>query len=178
MNTAQLHAIATEVLPRGSFFGVFAADRIPELLLPGPGSSPRSLIVNTDPSALSGSHWVLYFIRADGNLEFFDSYGRNPSDYGLGPRPQIWNRRQIQSEFSDVCGQYCIYFLYKRHKNIPFEDVVSLLAKCAPKESDSAVRRYVRTMLSRITISPHAILNTWPNQNCCSRLLSSSHSQL
>ena len=52
--------------------------------------------------------------------ELFDSYGKHPIHYNkhfldfMNRNAVEWehNKIQLQSAFSTVCGQFCIYFLY------------------------------------------------------------------
>ena len=51
--------------------------------------NPAIIIANTDPSAKSGSHWILFYFDNNGNVEYFDSLGKTLTHYcyivGLGP---------------------------------------------------------------------------------------------
>jgi len=75
-------------------------------------------VFNTDCSSKPGTHWLAcYYDHPSNTLEFFDSYAQTPSFYNLIiPRNLITRLNEIplQSEFSTVCGQYCIYYLVSR----------------------------------------------------------------
>lgn len=109
-----------------TFLGVFAADQLPTL-----ESVPRpsGLIVNSDPFSKPGTHWLAMYYGADGQDEFFDSYGKPPTAYhstwddhlNLGYR---FNRTSLQSDTTSVCGHYCVYYLKQKRKGVPLETIV------------------------------------------------------
>ena len=102
-----------------NFGGVFACDELESLELPA--EKILSIIVNTEPttSNISG-HWVLLtFFRKNKTLvkcEVFDSLSQPMSDYPptlqdyirLLKIPVKYSATQIQSDFSDFCGLFCI----------------------------------------------------------------------
>ncbi len=74
MNGFQIEkSLRSEPLVRDQFVGVFAADQIAEKEYPG------AYIVNTDTSKGSGEHWVAFYCTENGQLEAFDSFGKNPA---------------------------------------------------------------------------------------------------
>ena len=54
------------------FVGVFARDELPLII----DEIPAIIIANTDPSTKSGSHWILFYFDNNGNVEYFDSLGK------------------------------------------------------------------------------------------------------
>lgn len=96
--------------------GVYPADGIPLRW-----SRPAALIANTDDHTQPGSHWVAFYSDECGNGVYFDSYGVAPFVPHHVQRlrkncPRYrYNTRQLQSIYSDVCGQFCIMFLYYMH---------------------------------------------------------------
>lgn len=110
MNTLEIvHALSGV---RAESVGVYAADRIPRAL-----SLPAAIVANTDAADKPGSHWVAFFINTAGRGIFFDSYGMPPtSPYHLDRLKRNcksfrWNKKQLQSFDSKVCGEYCVMFL-------------------------------------------------------------------
>lgn len=100
------------------FRGVFPIDKISNKKILAPGI----IIVNTDPSYLPGTHWFVIFIRAQNYpAEIFDSFGRKLRNNYIKRFVKInsngkilYNNKQIQHEFSSMCGYYCcVYALYK-----------------------------------------------------------------
>ena len=65
--------------------------------------------------------YLVYF-PSEQKGEYFDSYGNNPNYYGktfendLNEHSYEWNfnKRKLQSNWSNVCGQYCIFYLSRR----------------------------------------------------------------
>lgn len=110
----------TQVLKRyKSFGGVFACDELKTI--EQPTKKILSIIVNTEPagSNISG-HWMLItFFNRNKTLikcEIFDSVAQHMSD--LPPAlqdyirllkiPVKYSTTQIQSDFSDFCGLFCM----------------------------------------------------------------------
>lgn len=106
------YCLKTDRYTEHIFRGIFAADILPKRIK----DLPCGFIANTDPSHKPGEHWVAFYIDANGNAEYFDSYGVQPklkhfknfleqnsiSDYH-------WNSCPLQGPFSSVCGQYCLF---------------------------------------------------------------------
>lgn len=130
MNTSQLlcvvHAdphLCTSVL------GVYPADKVPKYIRRG------GFIANTDVSSKPGRHWCAFYFDGSGQSEFFDSYGKAPDYYNNmfasclrnNSVVQVYNGKQLQSNFSNVCGQYCVYFLSQRVRGHNFKDIVKQL---------------------------------------------------
>ena len=102
-----------------NFGGVFAYDELKSLELPA--EKVLSIIVNTEPitSNISG-HWVLItFFSKNKTLikcEIFDSLSQPMSDFPpalqdyirLLKIPVKYSTTQIQSDFSDFCGLFCM----------------------------------------------------------------------
>lgn len=111
-----------------SFVGVFPADQLP------PIQRETAMIVNTDAHDKEGTHWLAMYVQDEDTLEFFDSFGFPPSIY----KPFIsqyasqfsyvkWNEISFQSLTSNVCGQYCMYFVLKRCKGSSMDYIVHQL---------------------------------------------------
>ena len=111
MDSVQLSTLSKLIL--GSHFeGVFAKNNLP------PGRHPnRMFILNTDTANLPGRHWIAVFIR-DNIGYVFDPLGMVPPPLRLinwmNERYLQWsyNKRQVQPIDSNMCGVYCMYFLY------------------------------------------------------------------
>ena len=129
MNTSQItHALEHDPVTRKQFCGVFPSDKLPRSL----DRYPCGLIANTDPSNKSGTHWVAFYFPSEKKGEFFDSYGHAPEQYrksfGNFLKTHAWNfnKRKLQSAWSDVCGQYCIFFLSHRARGFSTSQIVHL----------------------------------------------------
>ena len=61
--------------------------------------------------------------------EFFDSYGHPPEYYDESFKfetIETWNKRKLQSSWSEVCGQYCIFYLYHKSRGYSMSKIVNL----------------------------------------------------
>ena len=122
MDTIQLSRILnTDPFVRKRFGKVCARDQLPKRAL------RRSYVINTDVIKNPGQHWVcVYFdIQDDGCVigEYFDSYGRYPCieiERFLSDNCTRWiySEDVLQGLFTKLCGHYCIYYLYHRHRSI------------------------------------------------------------
>jgi hypothetical protein len=89
-------------------------------------------VANTDPSSERGTHWVTFYFPSEEKGEFFDSYGHAPEYYRksfgdfLKSRAWDFKRRKLQSAWSDVCGQYCIFYLSHRARGLNMSKIVHL----------------------------------------------------
>ena len=107
---------------RSTCLGCFPLDGLPPH--PNGGKLPFGLVVNTEPGDQPGEHWLALWVGVNGRAEYFDSYGQQPShplllEYMKKHAPNGWGvviNRAIQTPFSTVCGQHCLYFLYQRSR--------------------------------------------------------------
>jgi len=121
MNTNQLFNHMRKFCTRKhAQYGVIPCDMLNNLRI---YKYPVCLIVNSDPSEKSGEHWLAIFIKNKSSpVEFYDSYGLGAGFYGsyftnFATRLQRKiqeNIQQLQSMNSNVCGNYALYFIYKR----------------------------------------------------------------
>ena len=101
--------------------GVFPADQMPR-----GWTKPTAFVVNTDGHTKPGMHWIGIYVDTEGNALYFDSYGLPPyvPDHIHRLRKNCktfrWNTTLLQSATSDVCGQYCIMFLYYMSSRLGF----------------------------------------------------------
>lgn len=96
------------------YLGCFSADNYPKFF----SANYQFFILNKQPSHLPGSHW--YAVLLNNNvIEFFDSAGsreRNVLDL-LKFKKQYhcdFNETVLQPYDSDLCGEFCIFFVLKR----------------------------------------------------------------
>jgi len=62
------------------------------------------------PSTKMG-HYICIFENFDGKLFIFDSFAQPPSEYGLYIQANC-NKFAIQSDSSQNCGYFCLFFAY------------------------------------------------------------------
>lgn len=124
---------------------MFASDQLPCRI----SEYPACFIVNVDPAYESGSHWLACYLSSLHHLEFFDSYGREPSHFE-GPiweyvkrfRYVDYNTSTLQSNISAVCGQYCIFYLYSKCRGYSLNDILLSLVS-HPLYNDRNVYEFV-----------------------------------
>lgn len=130
MNTIELTEILEKLVKQSLFLGVFACDQLPKTIQ----KRPAMLVLNTDPSYMSGRHWVAIYIDKYGVGSFFDSFG-NPPTYSHFPKSFAvflkrncsaiqYSARQVQDMCTAVCGQHCIFFLYHVDKGLSYEELM------------------------------------------------------
>lgn len=114
-----------------TFKGVFSIDKLPKVKL----GQNVMFIVNTDSSNLPGMHWIAVIIR-NGNGYIFDPLGQF-----VPLKLSSWmtytcykwstNTRHIQTFLSQLCGYFCIYFLFFATSSYlyatPFADILNLV---------------------------------------------------
>ena len=129
MNTAQItNALEQDPVTSKKFCGVFPSDKLPQTI----DRYPCGFVANTDLSSEPGTHWVAFYFPSEEKGEFFDSHGHAPEYYrksfGDFLRSRAWdfNRRKLQSAWSDVCGQYCIFYLSHRARGRSMSNIVHL----------------------------------------------------
>ncbi len=112
---------ATKLLSR--FVG--PCNRLPKVI-----ARPACIVVNTDPSHKPGTHWLAIFFGNNGIGEFFNSFGNQPArtfeNYlTKHSRTSYYNPVPLQHPLTSICGQYCIYYLVKRARGVPVDEIVS-----------------------------------------------------
>ena len=124
MNTFQLaQALMKDPFTKGSFAGVYACDQLTSIEI---SKYPKSFVVNTDPMKLPGTHWIAIYFNEKMKGESFDSYRKHFLDF-MNRNAVEWehNKIPLQSAFSTVCGQYCIYFLYHHCRKRSMSSIVN-----------------------------------------------------
>ena len=146
MYASQIHRILSNDNNASRYFaGVFPADRLPPL------KKEAAFVVNTDTHDKIGSHWLSMFISDEDTLEFFDSFGFPSSMYepfisqhASAFKNVKYNETTFQSPTSNVCGQYCTYFLLKRCSGFSMEYIVHLLK--LSKKNDFILYNFFKKM--------------------------------
>lgn len=132
MNSIQIDKILSsdQYLKGLNYEGVYPRDKIPERTL---STYPCCAVVNTKPHTHPGQHWVCFVKDCDNKGIYFDSYGYPP--YNLEEVVQImescdsweFNKVPLQTLYSTVCGQYCVFFLTHIAKGFTLEHIQTLL---------------------------------------------------
>lgn len=124
---------------RGIFQGVFSVDNLPK--------KPRLLVCNTDPSSQPGTHWIAIFVDSNRRGEYFDSFGRKPSEIfeeymNDNCFEYIYNTKQLQSITSSFCGYYCCFYCMFRCKGFDLSRIVNIFTRDTDL-NDSIVHGFV-----------------------------------
>jgi hypothetical protein len=124
MNTSELYSCLHNMLKcHNVHFDVIPCDRLKNISY----KKTTFLIVNTDDSTKPGEHWVGIVINKNA-INFMCSYGVPMGAYGIHfeniarrLRRKILQRYKcIQSDNTNVCGQYALYYMYCKFKNQNF----------------------------------------------------------
>ena len=164
MNTLQLkRALERDTFTKKIFGGVFAADELPKTF----DTFPYGFVANTDPSTEPGTHWVAFYFPSHDKGEFFDSYGYPPEHYGLESYDiETWNKYKLQSSWSNVCGQYCIFYLYHKSRGYSMSKIVNLFTD-STSINDCNVACYVKKHFNVVVVENQPVCGL--NQ-CCKPL--------
>lgn len=127
--STELEKFGKQLLGR-RFHGVF-----PLNITPTYSSSNFAFTMNTDTSNLPGTHWIAVLVR-DNVGYVFNTFGLPPPlklKNWLNQHCHKWscNTRIIQSYTSNLCGYFCLHFMYFAFmpylQNVLFSDIVNLL---------------------------------------------------
>ena len=173
MKTYEIENILSKVIPtsRTRFLGVFALDQIPQI--DNSFSFPLCFVSNTHPSTKPGEHWVALFYLSPDSLEFFDSYGLPPAVYGFSLDPRVYNHRTLQSLNSNVCGQYCIFYLYHRSRGKSLSRILNSFSTRDLAWNDKSVARFISKYLHptnhRCHCASSRCTQSCLKRNCCNK---------
>ena len=131
--------------------GVFPSDKLPVV-----NKYPSALIANTDPHDQPGTHWVaMYFVKPD-ESEFFHSYGFPPETYDMDiyvlRKTTYFNDKPLQGLTSDVCGDYCLFYLLYRARNEDLNTIQTKFKRYDSQWNDAQVAQFVHSYVQSITI--------------------------
>ncbi len=122
MNTEQLRCIIScdRVLSH-RVSGVYASDNLPGRILLR--TLPEGIVANSDSLNGRGKHWLALFVTRGKEGEFFCSFGYPIEHYSshfkdyftnLGIGRVTSNKAKLQSDSSNSCGYYSVYYLVHR----------------------------------------------------------------
>lgn len=111
-----------------------------------------AIICNNQTSRQPGMHWVSFYKPTASNyIEFFDSFGMPIKFYGpefsqfirdSGAGLRVSNL-QYQSNVSDLCGAYCLYFLIYRSRGFSFDQIVEQFSVTNLINNDVLIYKFV-----------------------------------
>lgn len=114
MNTNSIRCILTrDSKTREKLIDVFALDEFKDYVRRN-GLDEGIYICNDQPSRQPGNHWFMIY-HSNSSVTFVDSFAMDPSFYGVEGELSMYSTIerlpfQIQSNSSDVCGEFIIYF--------------------------------------------------------------------
>ena len=147
MNTEQLLCVLSSIPSMKVYdINVFALDQFKEAKLENMGI----YICNNQPSTMEGGHWFLIVIQND-NLYFIDSFARKPSYYKIEKKLKNLKENRIlsslkdplQSNVSNLCGEYCLFFSYHLSRKMHLEDILNKYFTNDFVKNDQKVQRFV-----------------------------------
>ena len=121
---------------------MFSIDLIPLSAL----EYPCCLVVNTKPHNHPGEHWVAIYKSEENIGVYFDSYGYPPSNLTEIARVldscKDWTFSDVplQTFYSSVCGQYCIFFITYIVRGFSVPRIAQLLNDCGDSYANDSVR--------------------------------------
>jgi len=97
-----------------------------------------------------GNHWFLIHVDKF-SVNFVDSFAKEPSYYSIQDEVKSTKRFnnvpfQLQSFFSDVCGEYAIFFSYHLSRSKTLEEIVKYFSKSVRVWNDECVRNFVHKL--------------------------------
>lgn len=171
--------LRTDRYTRSSYLGVFPADRLPQKIT----NFPSALVVNTDPHQLPGSHWVAFYFTDKKEGEFMDSYGHSPGFYHpafeqfLKRNSTRWtyNHTSLQHPLSDVCGQYAIFYVLHRSRQVNPNKIINMFGR-DKAHNDFLVRRFIhRRYLNSSSSGAETDFNQCVHKRCVNEQLQNNN---
>lgn len=128
MDSEQLeNYLACMCRPKNVGYAVIAADEFDKVLIK---KFPFFVIFNESPRSHSGTHWcVALFKSRNSRIEchIFDSIGvlmkKKKIDFNFVINSE--NLQQLQSNYSNVCGMWCLYWVYCKLANVSNDTFLS-----------------------------------------------------
>lgn len=150
METDRIRKILkTDSFTSGVFRGVFPIDKTP-----APNNYPCAYVFNTDASDQPGEHWIAIYLTDAGKGEYFDSYGIPPLQYKflafLRKHSSTWthNETNLQASVSDVCGEYCVFFLLQRCRGRSLASIVNMFNPKRVEDNDLLVYNIIHNRIN------------------------------
>lgn len=136
------------------FNGVYPSNLLPKKKL----KRPCLLVANTDPSFMPGRHWIAFYLPKGKNEkgELFDSFSSKPIQPAFvkflerNCASYITCDRQVQSNFSTVCGNYSVMYLYYRSMGKSLKQFMNMFTyKNRECNDDKVMKLYHKYINSR-----------------------------
>jgi hypothetical protein len=114
------------------------------------------IICNTALSTNVGEHWFVILKTCKNYLEIFDSLGvdenkehRILSFVNYNVKKVTFNKQQFQSNQSDSCGKFCIFFVVQRLYNLDlkFREFLEEMFHSDLTENEQMIQKFCNTLL-------------------------------
>lgn len=96
----------------------------------------------------------MYFVTPD-ESEFFDSYGFPPETYGMDEyvlrTSTYFNDKPLQGLTSDVCGDYCLFYLLHRAQNVDLNTIQAKFKRYDSQWNDAQVAQFIHSYVQSFT---------------------------
>jgi hypothetical protein len=100
-------------------------------------------VCNDQVSEKPGNHWFLIYNK-NNVVNFIDSFAKDPSFYGL----KFFSSKtkkfafQLQSYFSDVCGEYTVFCSYMLCRRNSLQDISNFFSRTNLTSNDESVKKF------------------------------------
>ena len=131
------------------FCGVKSLDNVPQQRV----RRPCAFVVNTDTSDKPGQHWFAVFVPRRGPIEYFDSFGRPPSELEISTLIRMnggrykYNTHRIQSDQSQNCGQFSLCYLLFRLKNYTMNQFIKFFSTIDYEYNDKLIENLYKRLI-------------------------------
>lgn len=154
MNSQQIYKIlhSDKDVKQLNFLGVFPIDMIPKDI-----TFPACAVVNTKPHTHRGEHWVCFVVDRNKRGTYFNSNGYPP--YNLPEIANVFrdctewtfNDTALQTPFSAVCGEYCIFLITHIAMGFTLEHIINILNDAGDTyANDAIVYNYIKNKYRHI----------------------------
>jgi len=150
-------AIRNPILQNG-YIGTIPENMLPKLSLADikRRKKPCFIIVNTQSDPNLFGHWILFVIKSNRKLIFFDSLGNHPFKYGTNiaefccrfKNIVLCTRKQLQSSKSITCGAFCIYVAMKICENRSVESIMKTFDLKRLENNDLMVEKFTVKLMN------------------------------
>ena len=163
MDTFQINYLCkSDMFIKKYFLGCMACDQLPKRF---PDNSLA--IVNLDPIAKTGIHWIVCSSLNSKFSLYIDSFGRDISNsYILSSlanrgKPIWYNNEPLQHKLTSVCSQYCIFFLYLLSRKFSLTEILKKFFSNIdnPLKNDAFVRDFISVVFSMESTPPLLDIN-------------------
>jgi len=148
MNTTDIQDVLEVSVPDKFGVAVLPCDWLSRI-----NADQFAVVINSDTAKSPGMHWLAIFKeRSKKQIEFFDSCSMPLSFYNpsIGhflenhANAVLSNCDRIQSEFTNTCGHFCIYYLLHRTSGKSFEAILNDFSLTDLPSNDHIVKQFVR----------------------------------